>query len=350
MKAIIHIGMKKTGSTSIQSWMASNRTALGAAGVRLIEGKVNAAALRNAACHVARQEFGADEDIVWPGRWKSERRDSDYDDLSAKFKKLSRKSGIFVYSHEGLYDCTKLHMTALDRFLARFFEDRTYVVYIRDSADFFVSMYSQKIVNFNKKFGSIPFSETVERCMRETVPFAEDSDFGNLLEWDSEFGKSLSVRLLDSGWLFTGELIRDFASLIGVESYQIPKKLNESLSAEYIEYGRELLMKFGQGFRTNFREPVMKTLLEASSGKPKLSVSDEQAKSIYELRREEEEMIRIRFFPDRTGLFSPKRRGGGIAPAPLTPLRKAEIDSVIRKKLPRSVWKNFLHADELEGY
>ena len=345
MKAKIHIGMKKTGSTSIQTWMASNRIALEAAGVRLIEETVNDAALRNAACHVAMHELGADEEIVWPGRWKSERRDSDHDELSEKLENMSRKSGLFVYSHEGLYDCTEVHMKALERFLSRYFEEITYVAYIRDSADFFASMYSQKIVNFNKKYGSIPFSETVDRCMREAIPFAPDSDFGNLFAWDGVFGKRFSVRLLESGRLFKGNLIRDFASIVGVEAYRIPKKKNESLAAEYIEYARDLLVNFGQGqgFRTDFREPVMETLLEASSGKPKLSVSDEQAKLIYEFRREIEEKIRIRFFPDKATLFAPKRRGGGIGPAPLTPLGKSEIDAFIRKKTPKSVWKRFLH-------
>ena len=342
MKATIHIGMKKTGSTSIQSWMASNRTALEAAGVRLIEGTVNDAALRNAACHVAKHELGEDEEIVWPGRWKSERRDSDHDELSEKLENLSRKSGIFVYSHEGLYDCTKFHMIALEQFLSRYFEDITYVAYIRDSADFFISMYSQKIVNFNKKYGSIPYSEMVDRCMRESVPFSPDSDFGNLHAWDGVFGEKFSVRLLDPCWLFKGDLIRDFASLIGVEAYRVPKKMNESLAAEYIEYCRELLVSFGKGYHTNFREPVMKTLLEASSGKPKLCFSDEQANAIYEFRREEQERIRIRFFPERDYLFAPKRRGGGIAPVPLTALRKKEIDSIFRKKIPQSVWKHFL--------
>lgn len=316
----------------------------------MIEGTVNAASLRNAACHVAMQELGADEETVWPGRWKSERRDTDYDVLSKKFEDLSRESGMFVYSHEGLYDCTELHMIALDKFLARFFEEITYVAHIRDSADFFASMYSQKIVNFNKKYGSIPFSETVDRCMREAIPFAADSDFGNLFEWDGVFGKRFSVRLLESERLFKGDLIRDFASIVGVEAYRIPKKMNESLAAEYIEYARDLLVKFGryQGFRTDFRSPVMETLLEASSGKPKLSVSDDQAKSIYEFRREIEEKIRIKFFPDKVSLFAPKHRGGGIAPAPLTPLGKKEIDALIRKKIPMSVWKRFLHADDAE--
>ena len=339
MKATIHIGMKKTGSTSIQTWMASNRIALEAAGVRLIEETVNDAALRNAACHVAMHELGEDEEIVWPGRWKSERRDSDHDELSAKLENLSRKSGMFVYSHEGLYDCSELHMKSLDRFLARYFEDRTYVAYIRDSADFFVSMYSQKIVNFNKKYGSVPYSEMVDRCMRETVPFSPDSDFGNLLAWDDVFGEKFSVRLLDSIWLIKGDLIRDFASLIGVAAYRVPENMNESLAAEYIEYCRELLVKYGKGYHTNFREPVMKTLLEASAGKPKLCFSDEQAKAIYEFRREEEERIRIRFFPERDCLFAPRCRGGGIAPTPLTRFRKKEIESFLRKKIPLSAWK-----------
>lgn len=348
MKAIIHIGMKKTGSTSIQSWISLNRTALWEEGFRFIEETTNPAALRNAACHVALHEYGEDEKTVWPGRWKSQRNDSDYIVLSEKLEALSNKLGIFVYSHEGLFDCTKLHMHALDRFLARYFDDRKYIVYIRDTVDFFVSMYSQKIVNFNKKYGAIPFSETIERCARETIPFAEDSDFGNLFIWGEVFGKRLSVRLLESGWLFKGDLISDFASLLGVGVNRVPDRMNESLATEYIEYGRDLLIKYSHGFHTDFRKTVMDILLEASSGKPKLSASDEQAESIYELRREEEEKIRLRFFPDRARLFSQKCRSGGSAPHPLTPCRKEEIESEILKKMDKLPWKHRELAADVE--
>ena len=346
MKAIIHIGMAKTGSTSIQSWMVSNRAVLEAVGVkalavRLIEGKPYTAT-KSALSHVAMHEMGANEKIAWP--WESERCDSNYVDLSEAFDKLSRESGLFVYSNENLYSFTELHMIALDKFFARFFDEVTYVVYIRDSVDLIASAYSQKILYFNKKFGSISFSELVEICMRESSPFGVRSDYSNLLVWGNVFGKRLSVRLLDSNWLFKGDLIRDFASLVGFEAHQIPKIMNESLAAEYIEYCREILIHLGQGFHTNFRRPVMNALVEASSGKPKLSVSDEQAKAIYELRRVVEERIRIRFFPDRSRLFFPKHRGGGIAPTPLTPQRKREIESLIREKIPQPDWEQFLRA------
>ena len=82
MKAIIHIGMPKTGSAAIQTWMRSNRAALEDGGKRSIgvEEPLREA-LTFAPLHVALREMGIDErtlqeDMEFWMRHKLERIDA----------------------------------------------------------------------------------------------------------------------------------------------------------------------------------------------------------------------------------------------------------------------------------
>ena len=341
MKAIIHIGMMKTGSSSMQTWMRSSRAALASAGVRTNEDAVtfenlHRRALTHAAFELALYEFDDKEKAAWANPEGAPKKSAGMREISKKlterFEKLSAKSGTFIYSDETLYNFNEIQMIELDSFLSRFFEERNYVVYIRDFVDFFVSMYSQKLQNKRSyEHCTQEYSKFLENCMNNLVPYGIESSYRNLFEWSKVFGDRLHVRLLESDWLIKGDLIEDFASFAGVSMFVKPDRINESLAAEYVEYVRQLNRKFRNNLRSKIRRKVISILLDASFGKPKLAASDAQAKKIRDNHREQEECIRKRFFPDRSLLFSQKFRGGGVAPAPLTNLRKAAIESEIRE-------------------
>ena len=354
LRAVIHIGMQKTGSSSIQVWLRSNRATLEAFGVYQnkdvdLQGGYRGRAIKHAIFHVALQELGVDEKMAWMGPIEKLRKErnihENYKLLTDHLEKLNEEPGTFVYSMEGLYSCSKVQMIALDKFLSRFFEDRTYVVYIRNTVDFLVSMYSQKIrSNQNSEYGVIEYHEFMNKCASELAPYGTASSFGNLFEWDYVFGDKLKVRLLESDWLVNGDLIEDFASLIGVAPFVNPGRMYQAIAAEYVEYLRYLNRECRESLPRKKRGRAVEILSSASSGKPKLAASDAQAKSIRELHREREERIRDRFFPDRPFLFSTAFRGSGVAPAPLTARRKAEIESLISEKLAPEVWAPHEHA------
>ena len=349
MKAIIHIGMAKTGSTSIQEWLKSNGGALEARGIYSNEGEFRWASGRGrrvltyAIYQVARQELGIDENAAWLGPRErkpenDEKLHKKYKLLTSQLEDLSGKPGIFIYSDEILYRCSEIQMLALEKFFSRIFEDRAYVVYIRNTVDFLISFYSEKIQN-NIFFeqSTQPYSKFLAKCINTPVPFGPECSFGNLFNWHKLLGDRLNVRLLEPDWLVNGDLVDDFASLIGVAPFGKPSRMNESIAAEYIEYVRFLNRKFRDTLPLNVRGKAISILKDASSGKQKLAASDVQAKLICDIHREQEEKIRKRFFPDRPLLFLQKFRGNGVAPVPLTWRRKAEIESEIRKKCIQSV-------------
>ena len=349
MKAIIHIGMEKTGSSSIQTWLRANRAALEAEGVYPNEGvgvldRIRRLALKHAIYQVAKDEMGVDDKTAWVGPRKRDphwagKMFENVKLLSNQLEEYSKMSGTFVYSLEVIYRCHEIQMIALEKYLSRYFEDRTYVVYIRNTVDFFLSMYVQKLRN-NIFFecGTLEYSEFLNRCTSGLVPYGLESSFENLFVWKRILKDKFNVRLLESDWLVEGDLINDFASLVGVSTFCKPGRINESFAAEYIEYVRLVNLEYKDTLPQLIRRKALKCLTDASSGKPKLNISDALAESIRELHRDQEERIRRQFFPERPSLYSIKFHGQEISPAPLSERRKVEIGSMIQKQIAPEEW------------
>ena len=348
MKATIHIGMVKTGSTSIQEWLRSNRSALQTEGLRvydsndLMQGQLRPRALLHAIFYVAVHELGADERTAFYGRmprrpegWR--RIYKNYEFLTDEINKLSGGSGHFIHSNEILFMCNETQIIALDKYLSRFFNEINYAVYIRNTVDWFVSEYSQRLQDPNLNF-TMEYSEYMKRCMTNLVPHGSSTSIKYLFDWDKVLGHRLSVRLLESDCLVRGDLIEDFASLIGVPTFEKPDRMNESFAAEYIEYVRFLNSEFRDNLPREIRAKALDILKDASTRKPKLAASDAEAKSIQDIHCEQEERIRQRFFPDRSSLFSSKFRGSGVAPVPLTDRRIVEFEREISEKIAPCVW------------
>ena len=360
MKAIIHIGMMKTGSTSIKTWLSSNFAALKAQGVLSnqdagVFGKIPAQnGLKYAACEVALREFGVDENSTWlvprvekiPGGMEKMRDICKL--MTDQLENLSGKIGILIYCDEVIYRFSKIQMIALEQYLSRFFEEITYVIYIRNTVDFLVSMYTQKLHNSliyaHGTQNYIGFFEFLKNCASGLVPFGLESSFGNLFDWSNVLGDRLNVRLLESEWLVNNDLIEDFASLVGVPAFEKPDRMNEAFAAEYVEYVRYLNSEYRNILPSATRLKSTDILKLSSSGKPKLAASDAQAKLIHDLHREQEEKIRKVFFPDRPFLFSPKLRNNGTTPTPLTERRKVKIGHEIQVSLAPEVWSPYEFA------
>ena len=332
-KAVIHIGLPKCGSTTIQTWMDMNRDAMETRGAWIFN--EDPRHLICASIHLALNELGADEEMAWSkfhGLKKFTGGHEIYKKLSARLEKKQDTLGVFVYSWEALSNkAEEIHIVALDAYLSKFFENRTYVAYVRDTIDLYVSAYSQVLRLHDSRQNSVNFHDWMKKCVSNPRPNFEENYFERLLVWKKVLGQRVRVNLLTPEALKNGDLIDDFSSLVGLGPYCKPPKMNESFAAKYIEYIRFMNLERADVLSNKSRRKMLQILTAQSTGKPKLLVSDEQAKAIRESTREKHEKIRSAFFADRHFLFSPKSYGAGIAPAPLTKRRIAAIESEIRE-------------------
>lgn len=316
--------------------------------------------LNLASIHMALHELGVDEKIAWWGLhnfWSDSKRSriqEIFESLSDELRKIMNEPGVFVYSSEFLFMQKEIHIIALDMFLSRFFENRSYVVYIRDTVDLFMSAYSQMLKERNSRFNNIEFSKFMDECVNAAIRDCEENYFhemfvwnsivgqcDQLLVWDRVVGQRLNVRLLESDWMTGGNIINDFSSVVGINAFRIPPIMNESIAVDYIEYLRFLNTEFGETLSIEIRRKIVRILTAMSTGKPKLSISDERAKAIGGPFREKEEKIRKRFFQNKHILFSPKSRDRCVMPVPLTNRRKLDIESEIRENLTPHDWESF---------
>ena len=335
-KAVIHIGLPKCGSTTIQSWMDMNREAIETKGGWIFD--TDPKQLICACIHLAINELGVDEMTAWRNFPVLQKKRGDkireiYDDLSGRIEKKLGNFYVFVYSWERLsYKAEEFHILALDTYLSKFFENRTYVLYLKDTVDLFVSSYSQALRSQYPEINCKSFQKWLKKLTSNPAQNFKENYFERLLVWNKVVGSRLHVNLLDPDTLKNGDLIDDFSSLIGLGPFCKPTRRNVSFAAEYIEYVRYLNLKFADDLLNKSRTQIVEILTNQSLAKPKLSVSDEQAETIRNTFHEKHEIIRNIFFPDRHFLFSPKYYGEGTTPLPLTERRKDEIELEIRKK------------------
>ena len=358
MKAVIHLGLPKTGSSTIKTWIYSNRAALEAEGVRTIDRVLINGGRKcpiNCSIYMALREMGVDDD---ESRRTSHTPPADMINdiyeaskfLHAELKKISNFPGLFVYSNESFFGYSEMRIEMIETILSRYFSKIIYVVYVRDFIELFASLYSENILTGKRIYKIRKFTEALNMLENGNIPYLQMLNFENLFFWDSLVGERLNVRMLESDWL-NGDLLEDFASVVGVNVFRKPDRVNESIAAEYVEYIRiQNLEGWGEEGVNPIqnRARVIEILRAASSGKPKIALSAMHAQLIQEHYCGLVERIRKKFFPDRSFLFTQKQWGPGIMPAPLTDKRKANIESTVLKNWHLPTPKKVVHERKLD--
>lgn len=347
MKAIIHIGLPKTGSTSLQRWINLNQTELESNGVHILTPKrslSNDGQLIPASIYVGIYELGIPEETARQrlGRLPYEGDiENIYKSAIFEFENM-RASGaeVFLASGERIIWLNQSQIIAFDKLLSNYFESRNYIAYIRNTVDYYISWYSQKLYN-NRFPRRMSLHDFLQYCTNDTGIRSRESYWHQIFLWENMFGNNFDVRLLESEWLLGNDLYKDFSSTIGVPVYSKPANANESFAAEYIEYVTKINEIFGHALPLGTRRKAFDFLQHCSIGKPKLNISDKQAHAIHMKTHEQEERIREKFFPKRKKLFSDVCRGQEVLPTPLSVNRMAAIDAEIKKAISPTDWDQF---------
>lgn len=310
MKAIVHIGTEKTGTTSIQKYLFQNRKKLKAAGFHFLQcaGSLNNRALPAyfVTDHRA-DEFYRDEGITTPEGQEEFRRDF-LQRFEHEISTLPQGIHTVVISSEHFHSRVRTtgELDKVHAFLTTYFDDIKIICYVRDQVSTCCSYYSTGL----KSGTPATFAEFFRRCHPDNYYF---NYYEMLSNWERCFGfKSLDVSLFSRKTFLNNNLLDDFTakldrSLIGSLNREIEIE-NESLTPVGQAMARGLNLAFP--IRTSppevarIRDKCKSSIYEKYRGTgrfPSLKVQQR----IYSDFTESNELLRQKFFPQMTLVFEP---------------------------------------------
>ncbi|EKJ5774986.1 hypothetical protein PJP90_001799, partial [Campylobacter coli] len=304
MKAYIHIGTPKTGTTVIQKFLKLNRA-------KILNKYVLYPRTVGDEHHQTLAGFAYDIHRLTTHRKHLKLLNSDEYVIYRKniLKKLKEEiSGIdrIVFSSEVFQEqLSKKEIYRLKKYLNILgFAQVKVIVYLRNTPELFTSLCSMFCKNNEKSIiNLLPYdnSRIYHICNHKQT----------LQWWGEVFGKeNLIVRLFDKNEFYQGDLLKDFIHSIGLEwddEFIIPPKQNESLDLLGIE-----LLKRVNSISSKYIgvQPFIKTFCEKhfTSKDPhlKFQPSKEVAQSYIDYFEESNEWVRKEFFPHKERLFPKK--------------------------------------------
>jgi hypothetical protein len=286
----LHIGTPKTGTTSIQGYLASNEEQLYAEGYLLPKVSRN----NHNSNHIKLTNYALNEDrsiqirVICKTNTKKEVlefREQFYQKLRAEIKEFS--GDYVILSNEHCYRSLTNHaeISRLKDLFDGLADQIKVIVYLREQSDMLCSRYSTELKNNNtnkiKKIESFRDFDFLDYNQR-------------LKAWEEVFGiENITLKIFDRGKLYQGDVISDFCNTLNMPRYDYqPVFLNTSLNAKQAEFLRiinthigKLEGKKGIRIRHQLNLLVTQTHIESPSvsaliNKDYLDVYDESNKEL----------------------------------------------------------------------
>ena len=325
MKAILHIGTEKTGTTSIQEFLSLNADTLSNQGIKFIDslGK-NHIFLKTLAIEPDKQDshnliYGLDTKQKLLERKKY---------LYKTLKKHIKEGYDFIFSSELLQSrLDSIKELRRLRYILKIlgFKEISVIIYLREQASLLNSLYSESLKweEYDKPFidnDSLDNDMQYKNGYKKNINhFFHICNHKNTLQcWGEVFGKeNLIVRIFDKNEFYNKDLLQDFIHALGIawsDEYRIPQRQNETLDLLGMEIMRGLnpLIPF---IKDNKINPLRNKLLpffdrHFTSKDSNLAFRPPQKayQSYIDYFKESNEWVRERFFPHRAVLFENHER------------------------------------------
>lgn len=282
MKAFLHIGTEKTGTTTIQHFLAKNRENLLRQGYLYPSspGKITHTKLVLFALEATKiQDIHKLHGFTTPEKvklFKTKFKPK----LIKEIKSIDVDKVIFSSEHCSSRLISKEQIKELKTLLDEVFEDIEIIIYLRRQDKFLSSSYSTAI----KAGATFPFKIPSQEIIENRYNY-----YNLIRKFASIFGDNkIRVRLFESTEMLEGNLIKDFLNLLDLKldnSYESVENLNTSLDVYCLEYIRLmtlLLGKFGEIQKTRYRNKLLTKLEEYShqdSRKKATILSEEMARN-----------------------------------------------------------------------
>ncbi|MEO8927082.1 MAG: hypothetical protein ABI306_07945 [Caulobacteraceae bacterium] len=319
-ECILHIGVEKTGSTSVQATLSKNRQKLRAHGVLYPEalGEKN-----HVKAYAFASESGVDE-LKSPWGLDNPAAIARFrNQLTAQLTQEVRaaRPKVFCVSNEHCSSrlLARSEIERLADLLGGLADTVKVVVYLRRQGDALRSAYSTYIKTGGTDHFDLPGPEEIKRKY----------DYEAILgRWAAVFGEgAMDVRLFDRETLKDGDVVADFVAGLGINprEFILEKEMNKSLGSLGLEFLRIFNARVPYTADNAFnplRGNIQELVEQFTSGDP--YEGDGAAMSAFdETMAAGNERVRARYFPNRDGpLFAPVNRAAAVA-GPEAPLEGA---------------------------
>ncbi|PTW44161.1 hypothetical protein [Rhodovulum kholense] len=300
-KAILQIGTEKTGTTTLQTFLAANREALAARGFVYPRfcGALNHTGLAAYAMDADRPDslkhpFGGIAAADTPAM-RARLRAAAAEDLDG--------SGTAIFCSEHCHSrlVSETEVQRLRDFLAPHFDEIRVSVYLRRQDQIALSLYSTML-----KSGAVP--DRIIGIPDPENPYYNYDRFLGL--WEKVFGQdAVSVRIFERSSLTGGSIVDDFLDQWQIgppEAFAPVADENGSISPEAQHFLLSLNRHFGEGSTPEdwaIRGQLVASLSAGFPGKG-LRPARAAAQTFYEAFRPSNAAVAARHFPDRATLFS----------------------------------------------
>lgn len=306
MKALIHIGTEKTGTSSIQKFLMLNRKNLVSQGFHFMKSSGNLDDRKlSAYClmHKKFDDFHRNNLIDSLDKKKSFESNLEKE-MDQELKSLSPSIDTVIFSSEHFHSRVKLfcERQKLKTLLIRFFDEIELITYLRPQIEMAVSRYSTEL----KSNAFCNLEDSLERCRPDNYYYNYAEYLGG---WVRTFSKkNLHVKLFDRALMKNGDVVNDFCDAVGLnfESLVPGPVVNKSVRPTGQEMLRVLntnLPTFIRGVGKNpARLYLVRWINKFYSGQG-IQPNVERVKSIQSKFETINENVRSTWFPDRTSLF-----------------------------------------------
>ena len=299
MKALVHIGPPKSGTTSIQAYLRRNREPLAANRIATLP---RAEWVRTLAAMFKGKEPGT--------AWYRARREASglsFDEfqvesdrrLREKLGELPADTRLLVLSSEGLFSCSSREIERLKTLLDDFCESVEIITYLRRQDFMAISKQKNKVRNGGR-------IDAVGARHHRNMDY-----WLQIKKWAATFGlEQIQVRRFPDSAPEKFDLVEQFQSELAARvdgwsgDFKMPEYRNVGWSWQASEFLRianhqcpDLLSN------AKFHRRLVRQIDRGCSGGEKLSITRDLARDIVAIYDESNEIIRQKFFPSEAALF-----------------------------------------------
>ena len=313
MKAIVHIGMPKTGTTTIQEFLNQNQGKLLTQDIYVPPHEMDVHiplfshfllfySFVGQHPHELSLHLRSDLNDILKKGWLKDNNFSLYQQQFGEEIKRKQCQTVFISSEYFVHSTEKM-IPALKAWLDPLFDEISILIYLRRQPEWFISCY-QQVMKYLQPCYSLDFEQL----------FLCDNVLSNdyyecLKKWDI-FGKdNICVRIFDRKEMFQNDLLADFASVTGIDldGQVIPERVNVSMSEAATEFLRVMRNKFPNTDNTQelLLTRIVNQLLQnySQSGNKGYAMSRSIAQRIIDQYRESNNAV-AREYLGREQLFS----------------------------------------------